>query len=279
MTQFGLSGPVTFGKGSPKWTIPSSRHDDTPVIPLPGPGAYDVPDNLDATHRVPYVFPRTHRRPVEISPTANVDFVLTPVFPRARPFHIGIREDTKITQIIHTPGPDYVPVDRDTRLPHKILSRPSASRSSSDSGDLGPGSYNPQLCYLTREPAFYFSGPKKRSDWMIDKQGIPGPGAYNTTLKEALARVPVWTIGRRSRKKLEPGADPTKPKDLLAVDSIIVDLQLLPNPAGARQYAAQHPELRTIVHEMIELVCAKKDDDPIGAIEDYWEELRELIVG
>jgi hypothetical protein len=42
-----------------------------------------------------------------------------------------------------------------------------------------------------------------------------------------------------------------KPKDLLAVDSVTVDLQLLPNPAAARQYPAKHPEHRTIVHEVI----------------------------
>jgi hypothetical protein len=113
---------------------------------------------------------------------------------------------------------------------------------------------------------------------MIGQQGIPGPGAYNTTLKEALARVPVWTIGRRSRIAADQrSGEGIKPKDLLAVDSVIVDLGLLPNPVAARQYAAKHPELRTVVHEMITLTCVQKTDDPIGAIEDYWSEIRAAL--
>jgi hypothetical protein len=114
---------------------------------------------------------------------------------------------------------------------------------------------------------------------MIDRQGIPGPGAYDTTLKESLARVPVWTIGRRSRTRPGERCEQMRPKDLLAVDSVIVDLQLLPNPAAARQYAAQHPELRTIVHEMIALACEKKTDDPVGVIEDYWADIRAALLG
>jgi hypothetical protein len=117
---------------------------------------------------------------------------------------------------------------------------------------------------------------------MIDKQGIPGPGSYNTTLKEGMAKVPVWTIGKKSRKRMEEGdGDPGKPRDLLAVDSFIVDLQLLPNPLGARQYMAKHPELRVIVHDMIELVCRQRAEDPVGVIEDYWEQIcqEELAAG
>jgi hypothetical protein len=264
---------VGCGHGSPQWTIPSSRRDDAPVIPLPGPGAYDVPDDLDAYRRVRPLFPRAVPRGDAASVTSNVDFVFQPAFPRAREFHIGVREDTLLGRASDAPGRQYFPAERDTRLPHKILSRPAPPRAASESRHLGPGTYDPRPA-LTREPAFYFSGPRNRTDWMADTHGSPGPGAYEPDVKDVLARVPVWTIGRRSRLNREKSAERERPRDLLAMGHIVVDLGALPNPKAARQFAMQHPELRGLVLEMLDIVFTVKCDNPVRYISHLFEQLR-----
>jgi hypothetical protein len=105
---------------------------------------------------------------------------------------------------------------------------------------------------------------------MLDRQGIPGPGHYQTDLKETLTRVPVWTMGRKSRLGKKMKNQPViEPKDLIAIDHFVVDLNLLPNPAMARQYAVSHPDLRKLVNELLEAVFDVKPETPLEFLRDY----------
>jgi hypothetical protein len=99
---------------------------------------------------------------------------------------------------------------------------------------------------------------------MVNRQEVPGPGYYQTMLCGTLPTEPHWTIGRKSRlSRRDRAAVPNRPKDLLVVDQVIVDLEVLPNPAAAREYAATHSALRLIVREIFEIIYAQKPEDPI----------------
>jgi hypothetical protein len=268
-----LGAHSEFGKDAPRWTIPSSRRDDTPVIPLPGPGAYDVPTNSDY-RRIRHAFGKPQQPEVPEHPTANVDFVYVPMVPEIKRFHIGGRKDTRIGDIIITPGPYFVPKERDTRIRHSIRSR-IEPQNRDTAPNLGPGLYDPQLSALTPDRPHSMLGPGERSRWMEDRRCFPGPGAYQTSLKETLKRGPQWTIGRKSRRsRRDKNWIPNQTRNLLAVDQLLIDVDVLPNPAAARQYFVAHPELRAIVRWILNIVYEHKPDEPLMLLERLFESLR-----
>jgi hypothetical protein len=109
---------------------------------------------------------------------------------------------------------------------------------------------------------------------MTDQEAIPGPGTYNTNLKETIRREPVWTIGRRSRKSAKSrGSGKEVERDLVAVDQAIVHLEDLPNPAAARLFIMTHPELSRIVHDILNYVFGFKPADPISFIAEHMGEI------
>jgi hypothetical protein len=59
------------------------------------------------------------------------------------------------------------------------------------------------------------------------------------------------------------------PKDLIAIDHFLLDLNLLPNPALARQNAVTHPDLRNKVNELLEAVFVAKPENPREFLHDY----------
>lgn len=261
--KFQFMGASTFGRDAPKFTIGSSRRDETPPIPLPGPGEYNVPDNFDEYRKIKHTFPKSNPKDETVSPTANIDFVNIRDFPAKREAHIGVREKLYYANIIDSPGPTYLPQTTETRLPHRIISHP-VNRTAEKVAHLGPGCYNPNYAHIRREPAFFLSGPKNRHKWMEDGKDIPGPGSYNTDCKEMLKREPKWTIGRKSRpSRRMRNSMPAKPKDLIAVDQCIVDLSVMPNPDACRQYIIAHPDIRYVVGAMLHAVFLEKPEDPV----------------
>jgi hypothetical protein len=264
-----MAGRLTFGQDAIRWTIPSSRRDDTPMISRPGPGAYNVPVNPDY-RRIAPSFPRAPPSDDDTTLTSGIDFINHPFFPDNREAHIGLRGETQVGTVIISPSPNYMPEPRDTRLRHTIRSR-TETRYLSETAHLGPGSYEPQWCYLPRDFAFSFAGPNERCGWMINRQGIPGPGHYQTMLKETLPRQPHWTIGRKSRfNRRDKTAVPNQPKDLLVVDQVVVDLDVLPNPAAAREYAATHPAFRLIVREIFDMIYKQKPENPLDVLREFF---------
>lgn len=263
-----------FGKDAPKFTIPSSRRDNTPPIPLPGPGAYNVPDNLDY-RKIKPVFPTSRPQTVAVSPTANAEIPDIRTFPETKPVTIGTRDKFTYYDVIDTPGPNYAPSSDLDRKTHRILSRNDNERVIEETKNLGPGAYNVTNPSLPRPPAFNFAGPKHRDDWMIDKQGIPGPGSYVFNPNSLLTREPNWSIGRKSRlNRRDRHSTPPQPKDLIAVDQCYVNLALLPNPKAARQYIMVHPEIRQVVHQLLEIVLDEKPEDPIQFLHDIFNQER-----
>ncbi|OHS97688.1 hypothetical protein TRFO_36055 [Tritrichomonas foetus] len=267
--KFVLAGTSTFGKDAPRFTIPSSRRDDTPNFPSPGPGEYEITDPNNY-RKIPPAFSKSRSASVKANPTANIDFINHRVFPETKPAYIGVRNNREFYDIIDSPGPNYYSMPSDTKLQHRILEKPKQRKVEKE--NLGPGSYDVNIdTLLKREPAYNFSGPKNRHDWMIQNDGQPGPGQYNPS--DTVRTEPHWTIGRKSRPKRN--AAPPPQKDLIAVDQCIIHLETLPNPSAARLYIMTHPELRNVVHELLEIVFESKPENPIELIENYFQEIRD----
>jgi hypothetical protein len=200
-----------------------------------------------------------------------VNFVDLRKFPEGRIIQIGLRTDTRYSWGGDSPGPDYVPREREERLYHKIQSH-CGTKQLEDTSHIGPGKYDPDYTW-GKGPAFKLGGgPKRRSGWMTDNEKNPGPGAYNTDLKETIRTEPRWTIGRRSRKSTKNSGGIHR--DLIAVDQAIIHLENLPNPAAARLYIMTHPELSRIVHDILGIVLEAKPEDPLVFIHEF---LREII--
>jgi hypothetical protein len=267
--QFNIPGRWTFGSDSPHWTISGSRREDVSAFILPGPGAYD-PTKFEHSHQIPHVFSKINPPDPDTTITGGIDFIYHPIFPQNRPFHIGVRKDTQFAHFIETPGPNYTPRTNETRIPH-FLPPKTEIREEKIEEVPGPGQYEPQFgACLTHEPRYSFSGPRKRSEWMIDRQGIPGPGRYATDLTETLPRVPHWTLGRRSRlSRQNRNEPPGKPKDLIAIAEFVIELNVMPNPEASRQYVVSHPDLRKIVHELLDAVFAAKPEAPLEFLQVY----------
>ncbi|OHT14459.1 hypothetical protein TRFO_43029 [Tritrichomonas foetus] len=270
--KFMLSGGNNFGKDAPKFTIPSSRKEEIVPIPLPGPGEYEI-YNPDYRKLKP-VIPKSRPRTPIISPTANVEFADTRTFPQVKETHIFNRHNYEYFDVIESPGPSYLPTETSTQIPHRISPK-IVDKNAEKYAHLGPGTYTLKFPYIPREPAFNFYGPKKRDDWMVDRQRNPGPGTYDPNFVQK--KEPQWTIGRKSRlsKRNRRSSVRTK-KDLIAIDQCIIRLDELANPAAARLYIMTHPILRDIVHEILENVLFYKPDEPVEFIEEYFEQIRKI---
>jgi hypothetical protein len=101
-------------------------------------------------------------------------------------------------------------------------------------------------------------------------------------MKETLTRVPVWTIGRKSRgRRIAREDDAARPRDVLVIDQIVLDLNTIPNPVAARQYAMQHAELGAVVDEILTAVFEERSDQPVEFIKEFcahmWQEQADRV--
>lgn len=294
-------GRSTFGEDAPHFTIPSSRRDSASFqeqSQFPGPGAYDIFNNTKPISS--RIAPTAQFRSASLDKgiasafnndetlTSNIDFIDNRQFPQSKPVYIGVRTKHDFYDIIDSPGPSYVPPLPDTRIHHRILSsgRDYNSESAKANTDpIGPGAYNVKYTLLTkREPSYNIGDSSSRGNWMTASESSVGPGSYNpvvTTKKE-----PQWSIGKKSRpsgnsryefidydEKIKRKASKNVPKDLIAVDQLIIHLEILKDPKGARSYIVNHPQLRNIVHQILELVLAEKPDNPVAFIENYFKDI------
>ena len=208
-----LAAGNNFGKDAPKFTIASSRREEIVSFPLPGPGQYEISD-IKNYRKIQPIFPKSHPQTVTVSPTANVDFTDYRSFPEIKERHIFNRTRSEFYDVIESPGPEYVPKEIVTSIPHKISAK-KEDDSDLKNAHIGPGSYTLKYPYMPREPAFNFYGPKERDGWIADYRSIPGPGQYEPNIVKK--REPGWTIGRKSRlSRRHKSVNPNAKKDLIA---------------------------------------------------------------
>ena len=273
--KYTLAPGNNFGKDAPRFTIPSSRKEEPPPYPYPGPGEYEI-KNIEHYRKLQPTFPKSRPQTVQVSETANVEFINYRSFPEIKGAHIFNREKIDFYDMIESPAPNYVPIEKVTQIPHQISPK-VYDRSYEKTAHLGPGSYNLKFPDLPREPSFNFYGPKKRDSWILETRDIPGPGQYQPSFVQK--RQPVWTIGRKSRlsRRTRSSLTNAQKKDIIAIDQVIIRLDELSNPAAARQYIMTHQILRDVVHEIIQTVLNEKPDDPVSFLEAYFSNVKSFM--
>mgnify|MGYP002471917297 CR=1 FL=1 len=150
---------------------------------------------------------------------------------------------------------------------------------------IGPGSYDAKYSLLRkREPSYDISKTNNRYDWMTPNEGSPGPGFYSPV------DVKKNDENERPRKKsqvrykdfyekIRENESRNAPKDLIAVDQFIIHLEILKDPKACRSYIVNHPQLRNIVHEIIEQVLNSKPENPVAFIEQYFKDIDDKEYG
>ena len=267
--KFNFSTITTFGRDSPKFTIPSSRKEDYVLFPLPGPGEYNVVENEKQT-LLNCTFPKSKVIDNKRALTANIDYTNYRMFPEVKQSYIGVKDNHDVFYINDSPGPGVVqmPPQRkiSIRIPNKYKER------ALEFPNIGPGCYDQSTEGIDYHIHGYrFSGPKERNQWMVTNDDMPGPGEYTPVL--SVAKVRSRAIGKKSRHK--KNVAPRPPKDLIAIDQIIIHLENLPDPKRSRQYIISKPAIRDVVHEIIETVLYSRPDDPVAFIKEYFAQIRD----
>ena len=298
-THYSLIGVNTFGNDAPHFTIPSSRRDPqsfTEQCQVPGPGSYEPFEKIKPFTSRPVPTSQFRSMSLDRGPfnqndsstlTSNIGFINKREFPESKPAYIGVRTKHDFYDIIETPGPSYFTPPHDTRLPHRILSsgREYCTKDPPEKTDpIGLGTYNVKYNLLTkREPGYDISGAYDRYNWMTHENSL-GPGSYSPV--DVKKNEPQWSIGQKSRpgkkgkfeykvfyEKIRENESKNLPKDLIVVDQIIIHLELLKDPKACRSYVVNHPQLRNIVHDILELVLKSKPDNPVDFIREYFKDI------
>lgn len=197
MTLF-LSNPKSFGTGSPKWTIGSSRSDNRTQVTIPGPGYYDWQSNEKRSigHQI------TDRGITKYdTSTSNIDFRMTHEFPKLKPVTIGINDGRGYIPKVESPDPSYSPPVFGSDTTARIYERHEPK----DRTSLpGPGSYSPVFSANHRSPGYVM--PRIPNTRHSNPELHPGPGSYNIT--SDIKPAPKWTNKFRVHfKRLKRGSE------------------------------------------------------------------------
>ena len=200
----------SFGSGTPRWTIPSSRKPPPPPDSTPAPGNYNIPSiGIEIKGRgstfskadtsiiknpnkcevmLTHDFPEHSKVPIQISSKSNLDHFYIPM-----PV---------------SPAPTYVPPSLGSSNVRSIGSKYNDDAYKTISP--GPGKYSPKD--TIEKKALTCSVPRsKRKDLFEEyKNDNPGPGSYNVT--PPIRRAPRWTsLSRKKTKRVKVTDDSNSP--------------------------------------------------------------------
>ena len=255
-------GVGDFGKTSTKIGIGYSRKEEKPPPESPGPGQYDPPPHPISSalsHRI-----TTSHETIRDCMTTNIDYIEYRVFPEPHDFSIGSRQNLTIDYIVDSPSPSYFntscfakpKISIGSKIPQKPLNN-----------NPGPSAYkiNEEQAY-PRSPAYTLSGPQYRDDWITTHQETPSPGDYNPHRPVTL--IPSWTLGKRSRysKKRKVFEELTP----FAVGTFVVKLDSSIPVEEAQAYVENHPELKTLIHDIFKAIYESKPSNTKQFLTDFF---------
>ncbi|OHT12255.1 hypothetical protein TRFO_18065 [Tritrichomonas foetus] len=168
--------PNRFGSLSPTWTIPSSRQDPRPVVPTPGPGAYEVPPS---DHRLAPSFTIKERPSIDYTTvTSNIEYVNKREFPDIRKTTIGTKHPIRYGDPNIKAEPVAIPNFDGKWKSYKISERylpPPPDQIPS------PSRYNPNDPSLPTPISYSLPHSEERDVNAVPKEmlDIPGPGSYD----------------------------------------------------------------------------------------------------
>lgn len=285
LIQARLYAGCNFGKDAKKITIGCSRRDPRPSQAIPGPGAYNPPAQ-----------PLSHRLRTGISNylpeknfatlTSELDFRQERIFPESvHSIRVGERDNYRDWWILnHNPASFYVEKSNVAGgRTHMIQSRHGEAKKDTTPG---PGSYEALKSFKMvndfTKSTHLVMGNERRGHWMV-REHNPSPADYSPNKNNILVHEPSYTIGNRSRpnKRREMSRKrnglPTqsnRPQAMIGIDVFVIKLDPSIDENEARDYVRSHPDLKTVLHEVIEEILDTKPDAPVGFMRDYFIELK-----
>lgn len=245
----------TFGKGSPKWTIPSSRPQKSPQLQSPGPGQYEVLspliDNKRIYSRMSLMSQEKSRPPL----TASIGFIDRPSLVNVKSaIVIGKREKIDFVEPKPGPGPGhYSPISSLNTKSHIIASRHEIDHSGETPG---PGAYDVQNSNSSIKGTSLPNASIDRTQWM--KDGIemtPGPSEYSLKSNESKQHQ-----NKRSKSK----------KIIVAIDRCIIKLDKTDDADEAKKYLQSNKKLKVLINEIYETVLNSKPKEPLQFLKEYF---------
>jgi hypothetical protein len=135
----------------------------------------------------------------------------------------------------------------------------------------GPGHYSPTDISLYQPPRFSLHGPSSRDEWLKESEKTPGPADY-TPVSDYDKTVGVSLSGHVRGTKTKPALYvETRGDHLVAVDQLIINVAKLPDPDGAKKYLYTHPDLRSLMQELINTILYAKPENPVEFIREFFE--------
>ena len=166
-----------------------------------------------------------------------------------------------------TPACEYVEKRPFGDVPtHKIQ-----SRRYNDKANLnpGPGAYDPILPNVFVHAPHLVMGNERRGHWMVGQKN-PSPADYSPNKGLTLPREPSFTIGARSRRNKRRDRHPSPKRTIIGIDVFHISLDPSINENEAREYIKSHPDIKYVLHDVIEEILQKKPLAPVGYLRDYF---------
>ncbi|OHT02139.1 hypothetical protein TRFO_30902 [Tritrichomonas foetus] len=252
-----------FGKDAPKITIGMSRPNPKISVFNPGPGSYDPP-RQPISHRLQTRFPKAEIKKDNTTLTSKIDYIEHRLFPQARSASIGERTKHDLFAVYDTPPPNYMP-KREVDRTHKIQGRHQPRKIEQSPG---PGEYDPnddfKYCpHFTR----LVRATHNRTKWMISEDH-PSPTEYSPNGNVVLPKEPQFTIGKKSRRRRRN--NPRNKSCIIGLDVFHVRIGPPFDVDDALEYVRSHPDLKYVLHDVIEEIMELKPAAPLGYIRDYF---------
>lgn len=252
-----------FGKDGPKISIGQAVYKPKYVhSEFPGPGQYNMSSSRSVGYSITRADPRTYIK----CDTANVSIQDLRVFPQIKGIKMGNRTGRSFLDTEQTPAPSFMPPSTLAQSSHKISSRHEMAPPNIP----GPGQYNPLTLKLENSPSYSIPNYNVRDEWLTDKDEMPGPGAYNPTMNSILPNRQSHSIGDKSSRC-------ENRKQFIPFGSFIFALPRDISLKEAEQYMKEHPEFKSFVKEILDMVLKEKFDKPLDVIRGKFAEERRNI--
>ncbi|OHS93316.1 hypothetical protein TRFO_11950 [Tritrichomonas foetus] len=268
LIQAKLYAGCNFGKDAKKITIGMSRPEPKQSIFMPGPGAYDPP-RQPLSHRFRTAISNYYPEKDFSTLTSEIDYRSERQFPETRPMTVGTRPNRALWDVINSPPPNYINKRPFADVPsHKIQSRHGVAKIEPFPG---PGTYDPTPVNEFVHTTHLVMGNERRGHWMVNENN-PSPADYSPEKKNILVKEPGFTIGSKSRRNKRRERNQSPKKATIGIDVFLVKIDPSINEAEAREYVKSHPDLKYVLHEVIEEILEKKPAAPVGYMRDYFIE-------
>lgn len=105
----------------------------------------------------------------------------------------------------------------------------------------------------------------------------PGPSDYSPNHLLVKRRPPEYTFGQKSRRT-NRRKNPNQSKSrFIGIDIFIIPLDLSSNINADKKFIENHPEIKEMIHTIMEAILDEKPDEPMKVFREYFMELKKML--